>query len=107
MFIFPRDKSYGSSFGCYITLHQMLKMPSDRTLAVGNVINFLGEELIPGIRNEVFLLITKSCIVFSNFLLHVLQFHQLIPFYTSREKRRGKNIPVGNKMQASYIFFSY
>lgn len=54
VFIFPRDKSYGSSFGCYISVHPMLKMPSDRTLAVGNVINFLGEELIPGFRNELY-----------------------------------------------------
>lgn len=58
MFTFPEDFSYGSNFGCYVALHSMLSTPEDRTKAVGEVIKCLGEEIIPGIRNEVHMLKT-------------------------------------------------
>lgn len=54
VFTFPQDNSYGNQFGCYVTLHTMLKTPEEKTRAVGEVIKCLSEkELIPGIRNEV------------------------------------------------------
>lgn len=49
MFVFPQD----SACGGHVTLHPMLSTPEDRTSAVGDVVKCLGEELIPGIRNEV------------------------------------------------------
>ena len=57
MFIFPQDNSYGGHIGSHVTLHPMLRTPDDRTNAVGDVVKFLGEELIPGIRNEVLVVI--------------------------------------------------
>ncbi|KAL2553986.1 Nudix hydrolase 20 [Forsythia ovata] len=54
VFIFPDDTSYGGNFGCYITLHPMIRTIEDRTRAVEDVIKCLGEELIPGIRNELY-----------------------------------------------------
>lgn len=60
VFIFPKDETFGSKFGCHVTLHSMLRTAEDRTRAVGDVVKSLGEELIPGIRNEV-LLITGWC----------------------------------------------
>ncbi|XP_051149344.1 nudix hydrolase 20, chloroplastic-like [Andrographis paniculata] len=54
VFIFPKDNSYGTNFGCYLTLHPALKAPEDRTEAIGNIIKSWGEELIPGIRNELY-----------------------------------------------------
>ncbi|KAK9269088.1 hypothetical protein L1049_000856 [Liquidambar formosana] len=54
VFIFPQDNSNGSRFIGYVTLHPMLKTPEDRTIAVGDVVRCLGEELIPGIRNELY-----------------------------------------------------
>ena len=56
MFMFPQDNSYGDCIGSHVTLHPMLRTPDDRTNAVGDVVKFLGEELIPGIRNEVLVL---------------------------------------------------
>ncbi|KAF5482071.1 hypothetical protein F2P56_002667 [Juglans regia] len=54
VFIFPRDDSYGGRIGAHVTLHPMLGKPEDRTGAVGDVVKCLGEELIPGIRNELY-----------------------------------------------------
>ncbi|XP_028804955.1 nudix hydrolase 20, chloroplastic-like isoform X1 [Neltuma alba] len=54
VFIFPRDKLYGSPFDDYVSLHPILKTPEQRTIAVGNVVKCLGEEWVPGIRNELF-----------------------------------------------------
>lgn len=53
VFTFPKDKLYGSPFDEYVSLNPMLKTPEQRTRAVGNVVKCLGEEWIPGIRNEV------------------------------------------------------
>ncbi|XP_062148657.1 nudix hydrolase 20, chloroplastic-like [Alnus glutinosa] len=50
VFVFPQD----SSCGGHVTFHPMLSTPEDRTSAVGDVVKRLGEELIPGIRNELF-----------------------------------------------------
>ncbi len=57
MFLFPQDSSYGGHIGGHVTLHPMLRTPENRTSAVGDVIKCLGEELIPGIRNEVLVVI--------------------------------------------------
>ena len=54
MFIFPEDDSQAIHFGDHVRLHPALTTPEDRTYAVGDVIECLGEEMIPGIRNEVF-----------------------------------------------------
>ncbi|XP_054797079.1 nudix hydrolase 20, chloroplastic-like isoform X2 [Prosopis cineraria] len=54
VFIFPKDKLYGSPFDEYVSLNPILKTPERRTSAVGNVIKCLGEEWIPGIRNEAY-----------------------------------------------------
>ena len=55
MFTFLVDNTNG---GCKnrVTLNSSLTTPEDRTRAVGEVVKSLGEELIPGIRNEVQLL---------------------------------------------------
>jgi hypothetical protein len=42
-----------------VTFHPMLSTPEDRTSAVGDVVKRLGEELIPGIRNEVLVMIKR------------------------------------------------
>uniref|UniRef100_A0A803MQ49 DUF4743 domain-containing protein n=1 Tax=Chenopodium quinoa TaxID=63459 RepID=A0A803MQ49_CHEQI len=47
VFLFPQDVLHNGHFDWYITLHPELKSPEDRTSAVANVINCLGEELIP------------------------------------------------------------
>ncbi|XP_038879263.1 nudix hydrolase 20, chloroplastic-like isoform X2 [Benincasa hispida] len=52
VFTFPRDDSV--KFGAYLTLHESLKTPKDRTLAVGDVVKCLGEKVIPGTRNELY-----------------------------------------------------
>ncbi|GAB4828354.1 Nudix hydrolase 20, chloroplastic [Ancistrocladus abbreviatus] len=54
VFLFLQDGSCNGPFGRQITLQPMLNMPEDRTSAVGNVIRCLGEEVIPGIRNELY-----------------------------------------------------
>lgn len=59
VFLFPRDVLHDGQFNWHITLHPSLKSPENRTSAVANVINCLGEELIPGIRNELYPV--KSC----------------------------------------------
>ncbi|KAL8152536.1 hypothetical protein V2J09_010296 [Rumex salicifolius] len=48
VFVFRQNGSYGGSFGGYVTLHPYLKTCEDRTSAVASVINYLGEEIIPG-----------------------------------------------------------
>lgn len=58
MIILPDETSYGGNFGCYITLHPRIRTIEDRTSALEYVIKSLGEELVPGIRNEVLILIT-------------------------------------------------
>ncbi|KAL9224486.1 hypothetical protein vseg_000514 [Gypsophila vaccaria] len=54
VFLFPQDDSNSSPFGWHVTLHPSLKTPNDRTSAVSGVIKSLGEEVIPGIRNELY-----------------------------------------------------
>lgn len=51
MFTFSQDDSV--KVGACLTLHESLKTPEDRTRAVGDVVKCLGEEVIPGTRNEV------------------------------------------------------
>ncbi|XP_073140666.1 nudix hydrolase 20, chloroplastic-like isoform X1 [Henckelia pumila] len=58
-FIFPEDTCYGLNFGYYLSLHTRLSSYEDRTIAVGNAIKCLGEELIPGIRNELYPVISS------------------------------------------------
>lgn len=57
MFIFPKDKYNGGLYGDFVSLHPMLKTAEERTSAVGYVVERLGEEHIPGIRNEVLIMI--------------------------------------------------
>ncbi|RVW47552.1 Nudix hydrolase 20, chloroplastic [Vitis vinifera] len=47
VFIFTQDNSH-------IMLHPVLRTPNERTRAVGDVVKCLGEELIPGIRKELY-----------------------------------------------------
>ncbi|KAL7134741.1 hypothetical protein ABFS83_11G045900 [Erythranthe nasuta] len=54
VFTFPEDSSYGGNFGCHVGLHPLLSAPDDRTEAVGHVVKCLGEDVIPGIRNELY-----------------------------------------------------
>ncbi|CAL5186525.1 unnamed protein product [Lathyrus oleraceus] len=51
VFVFPNG---GGPFGYHVTLHPLLKTAEERTSAVGYVIKHLGEEHIPGIRNELY-----------------------------------------------------
>lgn len=55
----------------HIMLHSLLKTPNERTKAVGDVVECLGEEVIPGIRKEVLLQITKIIYWLSSFLQRV------------------------------------
>lgn len=57
VFIFPDKDSQAIRFGDHVRLHPTLSTHEDRTNAVRDVIKCLGEELIPGIRNEVFIII--------------------------------------------------
>lgn len=57
MFVLTQRDSYGGRFGCFVSLHERLKTAEERTRFVGEVIKSLVEEdeqLIPGIRNEVY-----------------------------------------------------
>ncbi|XP_074273861.1 nudix hydrolase 20, chloroplastic-like isoform X2 [Silene latifolia] len=54
VFQFPQDNLHSSPFGWHVRLQPSLKTPGDRTSAVADVIKCLGEELIPGIRNELY-----------------------------------------------------
>ncbi|KAL5079653.1 hypothetical protein RYX36_008074 [Vicia faba] len=51
VFVFPND---GGPLGYYVILHPLLKTAEERTSAVGYVVKQLGEEHIPGIRNELY-----------------------------------------------------
>ncbi|KAL4571554.1 hypothetical protein LXL04_018315 [Taraxacum kok-saghyz] len=53
VFTFIKGDSYGSQSG-HVTLQSALKTPEHRTEALENVIESLGEEVIPGIRNELY-----------------------------------------------------
>lgn len=55
VFTFPQDDSV--QCGAYLTLNESLTTPEDRTRGVGDVVKCLGEEVIPGTRNEVLLMI--------------------------------------------------
>lgn len=66
VFVFPQSNYSGRSES-YVTLHEMLKTPGDRTRVVGEVIKCLGEELIPGIRNEV---LSPRPIIFVTLFFH-------------------------------------
>ncbi|KAK7314511.1 hypothetical protein VNO77_33037 [Canavalia gladiata] len=52
VFVFPKDECNGGPNGDCVSLHPSLKTAEERTEAVGYVIGSLGEEQIPGIRNE-------------------------------------------------------
>ncbi|KAG4920692.1 hypothetical protein JHK86_049505 [Glycine max] len=59
VFIFPKDKYNGGLYGDFVSLHPMLKTAEERTSAVGYVVERLGEEHIPGIRNELYPVISS------------------------------------------------
>ncbi|CAI0629013.1 unnamed protein product [Linum tenue] len=57
VFVIKDSSSHGAQFGYCVTLHDKLGTPEERTAAVGEVIKCLVEEqedLIPGIRNELY-----------------------------------------------------
>ncbi|XP_020233241.1 nudix hydrolase 20, chloroplastic [Cajanus cajan] len=54
VFVFPKDKYNGCPNGEIVSLHPLLKTTEERTSAVGYVVERLGEEQIPGIRNELY-----------------------------------------------------
>ncbi|KAJ8769813.1 hypothetical protein K2173_007673 [Erythroxylum novogranatense] len=57
VFLFPQSHSYGGRFGFFVTLHDTLRTPDERTRVLAQVIKCLGEEddqLIPGIRDELY-----------------------------------------------------
>ncbi|CAI0543161.1 unnamed protein product [Linum tenue] len=57
VFVIKDSSSHGARFGYCVTLHDKLGTPEERTAAVGEVIKCLVEEqedLIPGIRNELY-----------------------------------------------------
>nr|GEW85207.1 NUDIX hydrolase 20, chloroplastic-like [Tanacetum cinerariifolium] len=53
VFTYINNDKYGSHFD-HVTLHSALKTPKSRTEALGDVVQYLGEEVIPGIRNELY-----------------------------------------------------
>ncbi|XP_062090718.1 nudix hydrolase 20, chloroplastic-like [Humulus lupulus] len=59
VFKFLPDNSNGGCHGGRVTLHSSLKTPEERTRAVGEVVKSLGKPLIPGIRNELFPVISS------------------------------------------------
>eukprot|EP00268_Persea_americana_P038895 TRINITY_DN3854_c0_g2_i6.p1 TRINITY_DN3854_c0_g2~~TRINITY_DN3854_c0_g2_i6.p1 ORF type:complete len:389 (-),score=67.92 TRINITY_DN3854_c0_g2_i6:1255-2361(-) len=54
VFMFPQNNTNDGHSDGSITLHPSLRSPENRTAAVGDVIKVLGEELVPGIRNELY-----------------------------------------------------
>ncbi|GAB2300394.1 Nudix hydrolase 20, chloroplastic [Dionaea muscipula] len=54
VFLFLQDGSSDDHLGAHITLQPTLDTYQDRTSAVENVIRCLGEDVIPGIRNELY-----------------------------------------------------
>jgi len=61
VFVFPKD---GGPFGHCVSLHPLLKTAEERTSALGYVIEHLGEEHIPGIRNEVLVMMSLEYVRF-------------------------------------------
>lgn len=55
MFIFPQNNYFTN----HVTLHPMLRTPEERTRVVADVVKCLGEEFIPGIRNELYPVISS------------------------------------------------
>ncbi|GMN50476.1 hypothetical protein TIFTF001_019628 [Ficus carica] len=60
VFTFEPKNSNGGFESGVVTLHSSLGTPEDRTKAVGEVVKSLGEELIPGIRNELTIVDSKQ-----------------------------------------------
>ncbi|KAL2321231.1 hypothetical protein Fmac_030200 [Flemingia macrophylla] len=54
VFVFYKDKYNGAPYGDFVSLHPKLKTAEERTSAIGYVVEHLGEEQIPGIRNELY-----------------------------------------------------
>ncbi|MED6180742.1 Nudix hydrolase 20, chloroplastic [Stylosanthes scabra] len=67
VFIHIKDNSNGGSVSECVSLHPMLKTAEERTNAVAYVIKCLGEEHIPGIRNEFYPVVSSfgSRVLFS------------------------------------------
>ncbi|KAL7239828.1 hypothetical protein ACSBR2_005658 [Camellia fascicularis] len=55
VFIFPLNNYFTN----HVTLHPMLRTPEERTRVVADVVKCLGEEFIPGIRNELYPVISS------------------------------------------------
>ena len=79
MFIFPEDDSQAIHFGDHVRLHPALTTPEDRTYAVGDVIECLGEEMIPGIRNEVFAIILPFLVLYFRISSIILVIEHVLP----------------------------
>ncbi|XP_058206782.1 nudix hydrolase 20, chloroplastic-like isoform X3 [Rhododendron vialii] len=54
VFVFHQNNSHSHHAGNHVMLHPMLMTPDQRTTALADVVRCLGEELIPGIRNELY-----------------------------------------------------
>ncbi|KAL1318601.1 hypothetical protein AAHE18_15G217100 [Arachis hypogaea] len=67
VFVYIKDNSNGGSVGECVSLHPMLKTAEERTSAVTYVIKCLGEKHIPGIRNELYPVVSSfgSPVLFS------------------------------------------
>lgn len=96
VFIFPEDNMSKGCFGDHITLHPALKTPDDRTRALGDVVKCLGEELIPGIRNEVTLLLgifsSFSLVGFTSHLNFQLVIVVMLPFQCQGVARLARDL---------------
>jgi hypothetical protein len=66
VFVFTND---GGPFGDCVSLHPLLKTAEERTSAIGYVIEHLGEEHIPGIRNEVLVIISLEYVRFHHSII--------------------------------------
>lgn len=101
IFTFPEDNSQETCFGDHVKLHPSLKTPEDRTRAVADVVKCLGEELIPGIRNEVLLVKLKNFIISIAWFIfdQIFNFMLLIIQHVVRALQRF-NMPI-------YLFVSY
>jgi hypothetical protein len=66
VFVFTND---GGPFGDCVSLHPLLKTAEERTSAIGYVIEHLGEEHIPGIRNEVLVIISLQYVRFHHSII--------------------------------------
>lgn len=71
VFVFHQNNSHSHHAGDHVTLHPMLMTPDERTAAVADVVRCLGEEIIPGIRNEVHLVNAKVLISFFRYWVYV------------------------------------